>query len=226
MGQPSAFHPRSSVFIRGSIVCRSTFCGLCYLVRRDDQRAAEITMFGFGKKPKPDSPADPGPRVSPKLCTEKFTGKYPHVGLYDCRARKVWVAKPLSGQAIRTSHARLITGADNATSTVWKDRFLCFWFYTPRTGEGFIHNYPIDWEEAHLLVASTPHGTTTGSDRSLRSWKTRRPITSSASTGTASGSFSFSWMRKSGTPSASTSTPRTPPTPCFTQSGGSPGERH
>src|SRR5262245_18947405 len=110
-------------------------------------------MFGFGKR---DSQPAVGPRVSTKLCTEKFNGKYPHVGLYDCRGRKVWVAKPLSGQAIRTSHARLITGADNATSTVWKDRFLCFWFYTPRTGEGFIHNYPIDWEEAHLLVRVDP----------------------------------------------------------------------
>ena len=55
------------------------------------------------------------------------------------------------GQAIRTSHA-LITGSDNATSTVWKDRFMCFWFYTPRSGEGYILGYPIDWEEARLLV--------------------------------------------------------------------------
>ena len=47
---------------------------------------------------------------------------------------------------------RLITGVNNATSTVWKDRFLCFWFYTPRSGEGYILGYPIDWEEAHLLV--------------------------------------------------------------------------
>ena len=111
-------------------------------------------MFRFGKRG--GSSDTPGPRVSPKICTEKFNGKYPHVGLYDCRERKVWVAKPLSGQAIRTSHARLITGADNATSTVWKDRFLCFWFYTPRTGEGFIHNYPIDWDEGHLLVRVDP----------------------------------------------------------------------
>ena len=110
-------------------------------------------MFRFGKR---DDAAPAGPRVSTKYCTNKFNGKYPHVGLYDCGERKVWVAKPLSGQAIRTSHARLITGADNATSTVWKDRFLCFWFYTPRTGEGFIHNYPIDWEEAHLLVRVDP----------------------------------------------------------------------
>src|SRR5256885_6942528 len=53
----------------------------------------------------------------------------------DLKERKVWVCKPLGGQAIRTSHARLITGSDNATSTVWKDRFLCYWFYTPNTGE-------------------------------------------------------------------------------------------
>ena len=109
-------------------------------------------MFRFGKR----GGHETGPRISSKLCTTKFNGKYPHVGIYDCRERKVWVAKALSGQAIRTSHARLITGADNATSTAWKDRFLCFWFYTPKTGEGFIHNYPVDWEEAHLLVRVDP----------------------------------------------------------------------
>jgi hypothetical protein len=110
-------------------------------------------MFGLGSKD--ENPVEI--RVSSRLCTDKFTGKYPHVGLFDCRARKVWVAKPLGGQAIRTSHARLITGSDNATSTAWKDRFICFWFYTPQTGEGYIHGYPIDWEEAHLLVRIDPH---------------------------------------------------------------------
>jgi hypothetical protein len=104
-------------------------------------------MFGFGKRSQQS-----GPRVSTRFCSTRFNGKYPHVGLYDCKERQVWVAKPLGGQAIRTSHARLITGADNATSTVWKDRFLCFWFYTPGTGEGFVHGYPIEWDEAHLLV--------------------------------------------------------------------------
>lgn len=114
-------------------------------------------MFGFGKsREKPSAPAA-GARVSTKFCTDKFNGKYPHVGLYDCRERKVWVSKPLNGQAIRTSHARLITGADNATSTVWKDRFLCFWFYTPGSGEGYIQGYPIDWEEGHLLVRIDPN---------------------------------------------------------------------
>jgi len=109
-------------------------------------------MFGFRR-----GEQESGPRISPRYCTEKFNGKYPHVGLLDCRARKVWVAKPLAGQAIRTAHARLITGADNATSTVWKDRFMCYWFYTPHTGEGYIHGYPIDWEEAHLLIRIDPN---------------------------------------------------------------------
>ncbi len=112
-------------------------------------------MFGFGNHQKED---DSAPSVSTRLCTNSFSGKYPHVGLYDCREKKIWVAKRLSGQAIRTSHARLITGGvDNATGTAWKDRFLCFWFYTPRTGEGYIHGYPIDWDEAHLLVRIDPH---------------------------------------------------------------------
>jgi hypothetical protein len=108
-------------------------------------------MFAFGKRGEGKAP-----RVSTRLCTDHFNGKYPHVGLFDCRERKVWVAKPLAGQAIRTAHAALITGSDNATSTAWKDRFICFWFYTPRTGEGYIHGYPIDWEEAHLLVRIDP----------------------------------------------------------------------
>jgi hypothetical protein len=110
-------------------------------------------MFQFRKHP----PTPPGPRVSTRLCTDKFNGKYPHVGLYDCRERKVWICKPLSGQAIRTSHARLITGADNAVGTVWKDRFLCFWFYTPNTGSGDINGYPIEWDEGQLLVRIDPN---------------------------------------------------------------------
>jgi hypothetical protein len=109
-------------------------------------------MFKFGKREE----GGEEPRVSTKLCVDRFNGKYPHVGIYDCRNRKVWICRPLSGQAIRTSHAKLITGAENATSTVWKDRFICFWFYTPRTGEGYIHGYPIDWDEAHLLVRIDP----------------------------------------------------------------------
>ena len=106
-------------------------------------------MFGFSRQ---TETTGPGPQVSRRLCTDSYNGKYPHVGLYDCREAKVWVCKPLAGQAIRTSHARLITGCDNATSTVWKDRFLCFWFYTPGTGEGAVLGRKLDWSEAHLLV--------------------------------------------------------------------------
>lgn len=112
-------------------------------------------MFGFGKPTKKtggNTLEVAGPTVSPKLCTDKYNGKYPHVGLYDCRERKVWVCKPMDGQAIRTSHAALITGADDATGTVWKDRFLCFWFYTPDTGSGPLQGRPMNWAEAHLLI--------------------------------------------------------------------------
>jgi hypothetical protein len=109
-------------------------------------------MLGFRKRDGSSHVAT----VSAKLCTDHFNGKYPHVGLYDCSQSKVWIAKPLRGQAIRTAHAALITGVNNATSTVWKDRFLCFWFYTARTGEGYIHGYPIDWEESQLLIRIDP----------------------------------------------------------------------
>ena len=51
-------------------------------------------MFGFGKKPAGSTPAVAGPAVSTRLCTDKFTGDYPHVGLYDCAVSKVWVARP------------------------------------------------------------------------------------------------------------------------------------
>jgi hypothetical protein len=111
-------------------------------------------MFGFGRDQKEH---DEIPRVSTRFCTTTFNGKYPHVGLYDCVDRRIWVSKRLKGQAIRTSHARLITGGDNATGTAWKDRFICFWFYTPFTGEGYLQGYPIDWDEAHLLVRIDPH---------------------------------------------------------------------
>jgi len=124
-------------------------------------------LFGFGKK-NPGAPEDspqgntpPGetsaPKVSTKLCTDKLKGAYPHVGLLDCKASKVWIARPLDGQAIRTSHARLITGADNNTGVVWKDRFLCFWLYTPETAPPDINGYPVDSSDAHLIVRIDPH---------------------------------------------------------------------
>jgi hypothetical protein len=112
-------------------------------------------MFGRTKETSSSPPAPPS--VDRKICTDKFNGKYPHVGLYDCKEKKVWICKPMNGQAIRMSHASLITGSTDPTSTVWKDHFLCFWFYTPGSGEGYIHGYPIDWDEAHLLVRIDPN---------------------------------------------------------------------
>lgn len=91
------------------------------------------------------------------MCTDRLKGCYPHVGLFDCREGKVWVAKPLDGQAIRTSHARLITGSDNNTGIVWKDRFLCFWLYTPDTAPPDINGYPIEPSDGHLVVRSDPN---------------------------------------------------------------------
>src|SRR5947207_9332741 len=78
-----------------------------------------MPIFGFGKRAQ-DEPQYQWPRVNARFCTQAFNGKYPHVGLYDCKERKVWCAKPLAGQAIRTSHARLITGADNEVRMGWK----------------------------------------------------------------------------------------------------------
>ncbi|MFN4243946.1 MAG: hypothetical protein ACK4PI_12015 [Tepidisphaerales bacterium] len=120
-------------------------------------------MFGFGRRKKDAGSqgghAGPpaGPQVSTRLCTDRLKGRYPHVGLYDCREGKVWVARPLDGQAIRTSHARLITGADNQTGVVWKDRFLCFWLYTPDTAPADLNGYPIEASDGHLVVRIDPH---------------------------------------------------------------------
>jgi len=116
-------------------------------------------LFNFGKKSSKPTPVEgptSGARVG-SFCVEKYNGKYPTVGLYDCRERRTWVCKPLDGQAIRTSHAALITGVNDATGTVWKDRFVCFWFYTPGTGSGLVLGHPINWDDdAHLMIRIDP----------------------------------------------------------------------
>ena len=56
-------------------------------------------MFGFGKREEPASSSSPSspeqrqqePSVSTKLCSDSYNGKYPTVGLYDCKSRKIWV---------------------------------------------------------------------------------------------------------------------------------------
>ena len=83
---------------------------------------------------------------------------YAHVGLYDVQERKIWIARKQWGVVpIRVSHARLLQGGSNDTSVADKDKFLCFWFHTPNTGEGYVHGYPIEWSEAHLLVRIDPN---------------------------------------------------------------------
>lgn len=83
---------------------------------------------------------------------------YAHVGLYDVKQRQVWIAKKKWGVTpVRVSHAKLLVGGTQDTSTAEKDRFICYWYHTPGTGEGFVHGYPIEWDEAHLLIRLDPN---------------------------------------------------------------------
>ena len=96
--------------------------------------------------------------INRSYCTDRVRVDYAHVGLYDVQARGLWIAKKRWGSApIRLSHARLLTGGSNSTSTADKDRFVCFWFHTPNTGEGYVHGYPIEWDEGHLLIRLDPN---------------------------------------------------------------------
>lgn len=83
---------------------------------------------------------------------------YPHVGLFDVRTGTMWIARKKWGvQPVRISHARLLVGGTNDTSTADKDRFMCYWFHTPGSGEGFVHGYPIEWGEGHILIRLDPN---------------------------------------------------------------------
>jgi len=96
--------------------------------------------------------------VNARFCTDKLRADYAHVGLYDVSARKVWIARKAFGIVpVRLSHARLINAGDNESSTADKDHFVCFWFHTPNTDKGYVHGYPIEWEEGHLLVRLDPN---------------------------------------------------------------------
>lgn len=96
--------------------------------------------------------------INKRYCTDKLTIKYAHVGLLDVSDQRIWIARKRIGQnPIQTSHARLITGGTNNSGTADKDRFVCIWFHTPNTGEGYVHGYPIEWTEGHLLVRMDPN---------------------------------------------------------------------
>ena len=96
--------------------------------------------------------------INRTFCTDKVRVDYAHVGLYDCQTRQLWIARKRWGVLpIRVSHAKLLVGGTQDTSTADKDRFLCYWFHTPNTGEGYVHGYPIEWDEGHLLVRLDPN---------------------------------------------------------------------
>lgn len=97
-------------------------------------------------------------QINKHYTTDKLRADYAHVGLMEVQTGTLWIARKRFGvHPIRISHARLLQGGSDATSTVEKDRFLCYWFHTPNTGSGYVHGYPIEWEEGHLLVRLDPH---------------------------------------------------------------------
>ncbi|MEM6552509.1 MAG: hypothetical protein AAF750_10345 [Planctomycetota bacterium] len=102
-------------------------------------------------KPKPS-------RVNTTYCTNRLRVDYPHVGLFDVEDRSVWIARKRFGKnPSNISHARLLKGGSNSSSTADKDRYVCFWYHTPASGEGMVHGYPIEWDEGHLLIRLDPN---------------------------------------------------------------------
>lgn len=96
--------------------------------------------------------------INKSYCTNAIRVDYAHVGLYDVTDRQTWIAKKKWGTVpVRVSHARLLKGGTQDTSTADKDKFVCYWYHTPGTGEGYVHGYPIEWDEAHLLIRLDPN---------------------------------------------------------------------
>lgn len=101
----------------------------------------------------------PEKQINRRFCTDQINVSYAHVGLYDVSDRTLWIARKRWGSLppVRVSHAKLLQGGTQDTSTADKDKFVCYWFHTPGTGEGFVHGYPIEWEEGHLLIRLDPN---------------------------------------------------------------------
>ncbi len=97
-------------------------------------------------------------RINRKYATDRLRSDFAHVGLYDVTERIVWIARRrMHVNPIKLSHARMITGGTNTTGVADKDRFICYWFHTPGTGDGPVHGYPIEWDEGHLMVRLDPN---------------------------------------------------------------------
>lgn len=96
--------------------------------------------------------------VNRAYATDRLRLDYAHVGLYDVHMRRMWIARKRWGaNPAHVSHARLIEGTGEGASNVEKDRFLCFWFHPPHTGEGQVQGQSLDWEEGHLMVRLDPY---------------------------------------------------------------------
>lgn len=110
----------------------------------------------------------PGPAINKTYATPKLTTGYPHVGLFDVTERALWIAKKKLGQdPSRCSHAKLLSATAGNMANADKDRFVCYWFHHPgakpaqavgsvATASMSVHGYPIEWQEAHLLVRLDP----------------------------------------------------------------------
>ena len=98
--------------------------------------------------------------INPSTCTDKLALDYAHVGLFDTRTQKIFIAlRPPANQpqaSIRLAHARLLQGVDADISSADKDHFLCLWFHPPDTGQGYVQGYPIEWSEGHVLIRLDP----------------------------------------------------------------------
>ncbi|MEM7681514.1 MAG: hypothetical protein AAF288_06130 [Planctomycetota bacterium] len=100
----------------------------------------------------------PETRINKTYCTGRLRVDYPHVGLFDVKDRSFWIARKRFGlNPARVSHARLLMGVGKGGSTAEKDRFVCYWFHTPDSGDGAVHGYPIEWDEGHLLIRLDPN---------------------------------------------------------------------
>lgn len=96
--------------------------------------------------------------INRRYCSDQLRADYAHVGLMDVADRTIWIARKRFGvNPIRVSHARLLIGGSNSVSVADKDRFLCYWFHTPGTGEGLLHGYPIEWDEGHIMIRLDPY---------------------------------------------------------------------
>lgn len=96
--------------------------------------------------------------VNPKYCTQRIRVDYPHVGIFDTKTGMPWLVKRRMGQnAMRVSHARMLIGGTQDTSTTAKDQYLCYWFHTPGSGHGKLFGQNLNWDEGQLILRIDPH---------------------------------------------------------------------